>query len=54
MTETKVASIVGSAGKVSLSSPYLVIRQWKTCSNPYGNMTVGFSGGRVQSKLYIG
>lgn len=51
---TKVASIVGSRGRVSMSSPYVVIRQWKTCGNPYGNMTIGFSGGRVQSKIFIG
>lgn len=48
-----VARIVGSRGKVNMASPYLTIRQWKTCPNPYGNMTIGFSGGRVQSKLFI-
>jgi len=49
-----VQRIVGSKGRVSMSSAYLVIRQWKTCSNPYGVGTVGFVNKRVQSKSYFG
>lgn len=48
-----VARIVGSRGAVSLSSPPLVVRHWKSCSNPYGSGSIGFWSGRVQSKIFI-
>jgi|SRR5215467_8199842 len=53
MSLTKVAHIVGSRGKVTLSSPPLVVRAWKTCPNPFGNASVGFWSGHVQSKLFV-
>jgi len=51
-TLTTVKRIVGSAGKVSLSSPPMVIRDFKTCT-PFHVSNVGFWSGRVQSKLFI-
>jgi len=54
MSKATVFRIVGSKGKVSMASTFLTIRQWKTTGNPYGSATIGFSGGRVQSKIFIG
>lgn len=54
MTLTKVKRIVGSKGQLNFSSSVVKVRQWATCSNEYGVMTVGFNGrGRVQSKSYF-
>lgn len=53
MTLTKVKRIVGSKGRLTVSSSWLKIRQWDNCSNPYGVMTIGFRNGRVDNKSFI-
>jgi hypothetical protein len=52
MTLTQVKRIVGSGGRVSLSSPPIVIRDFKTCTR-FHVSNVTFWSGRVDGKLYI-
>ncbi len=51
-TLTQVKRIVGYGGTVSLSSPPIVIRDFRTCTS-YHVSNVTFWGGRVDGKLYI-
>jgi len=52
MTLTQVKRIVGSAGRVSLSSPPIVIRDFTTCTR-FHVSNITFWSGRVDGKLYI-
>ena len=52
MTVTQVKRIVGSAGRISLSSPPMIIRDHKTCT-AFHVANVGYWGGKVQSKIFI-
>jgi hypothetical protein len=52
MTLTQVKRIVGSRGRVSLSSPPIVIRDFKTCT-AFHVSNITFWSGRVDGKLYI-
>src|SRR5262245_4273839 len=52
MTLTQVRRIVGGTGKISLSSSFMTIRDFKTCT-PWHVSNMTFQGGRVTSKLYI-
>jgi hypothetical protein len=52
MSLTQVRRIVGGTGRVSLSSPPIVIRDFKTCT-AWHVSNVSFWSGRVDSKLYI-
>jgi hypothetical protein len=52
MTLTQVKRIVGSGGRVSLSSPPIVIRDFRTCTR-FHVSSVTFWSGRVDGKLYI-
>lgn len=52
MTATQVKRIVGSLGRVALSSPPIVVRDFTTCTR-FHVSNVSFWSGRVQSKLYI-
>ena len=52
MNLTQVTRIVGGKGRVSLSSPPIVIRDFKTCST-FHVSNVTFWSGKVDGKLYI-
>jgi len=52
MTVTQVKRIVGSAGRISLSSAPMVIRDHKTCTR-FHVANVSYWGGKVDGKLYI-
>jgi hypothetical protein len=52
MTVRQVKRIVGSAGRITLSSPPMVIRDHKTCT-AFHVANVGYWSGKVQSKTYI-
>lgn len=54
LSVAQVQRIVGSKGRLSMSSSYLSIRQWNTCSNSFGVATIGFINGHENSKSYIG
>lgn len=57
MTMTSVARIVGSRGKVSVSSSSggftMVIRQWTGCGRFTGSAGVTLMNGRVTTKMFL-
>lgn len=52
MSLTQVKHVVGGTGKISLSSSFMTIRDFKTCA-PWHVSNMTFQNGRVTSKLYI-
>lgn len=52
MTLTQVKRIVGGTGRISLSSSYMTIRDFNTCT-AFHVSNMSFIHGRVSSKLYI-
>ena len=58
MTLTRVASIVGSRGKVTIASgsgPYrMVVRSYTACGSFPGSANVTYMGGRITAKLHFG
>jgi len=58
MTLTRVAGIVGSKGKVSVTSgsgPYsMTIRSYTACGSFPGSANVTYMGGRITAKVFFG